>query len=182
LQVSALGKIPLDTVLPSRKTCGCTPSDFRSEVEPMPSIYHVFDKSPIPVGSHLISGHVKKNNAKFDATKSYFTNKEGTEIDCDTAINLLIKAKQVASNLTKFKKDEEKKVSIPDPPQAITRIQADEGKLGFAVTWGDQVGVDRNAAVCKWVCLFVTKTLGSGLHQWVTAYPATESYVTQKIF
>jgi hypothetical protein len=144
------------------------------------AIYDVFDKSPTPAGAHLIAGHVRKDNKDFDASKSYFTNKDGVGIDLMTALFLLVKAKETGTNLTQFKKDESKKVSLP--PKEVTRITADDGKLGFAVTWGDQVGIDSNGAVCKWVCLFVTKNLTAGRHQWVTAYPATGDYVAGKMF
>ena len=144
------------------------------------SIYQVLDKCPIPVGAHLVGGHVKKGNKDFDAGKSYFTDKAGAEADFNASVNLLIKAKEVGTSLTQFKKDENKKVSMP--PKQITRITADEGKLGFAVTWGDQVGTDSDASTCAWVCLFVTSKLTAGRHQWVTAFPATETYVSGKMF
>jgi hypothetical protein len=144
----------------------------------MPAIYAVLDKCPVPVGSHLVSSHVKKDNAKFDSQKSYFTDASGNAIAFEAAINLLIKAKDTGVNLSSTKKDQAKIVAVP--PKTVCSISADPGKVGFAVTWGDQVGSDSTAASCKWICLFVTSTLTGGRHQWVTAFPATDTYVTSK--
>jgi len=143
-----------------------------------PAIYAVIDKCPVPVGQHLVQGHVKKGNAKFDVSKSYFTDKSGTEIDFTAAVNLLISAKDVVTNLATAKRDQTK--SITNGTKTVHAITADTGKIGFAVTWGDKVGTDRNASDCKWVCLFVSSKLEGGRHQWVTAYPATDTYVSSK--
>jgi hypothetical protein len=142
------------------------------------SIYQVFDKCPTPANGHMVAAHVKKGAKAFDATKSFFTDKNGAEIDTNAALLLLSKAKDVATNLSALKRDESK--SVTASPKEVCRISADDGKLGFAVTWGDQVGTDSHAASCKWICLFVTKTLQGGRHQWVSAYPATDTYVTGK--
>lgn len=143
----------------------------------MPSIKSVFENSPVPASAHLVSGHVKKGNTAFDAKKSYFTDSAGSEIASLDAIKLLIKAKDTATALGALKGQENK--GITSGVKSIHAITADTGKLGYAVNWGDQVGID-NAAACKWICLFVTSTLTSARHQWVTAFPATDTYVNGK--
>jgi hypothetical protein len=145
-----------------------------------PPIYAVIDKCPVPVGQHLVQGHVKKGNANFDATKSYFTDKNGTEIDFNAAINLLIAAKDHVNGLASPAAKRDQTKSITTGTKTVHAITADAGKVGFAVTWGDKVGKSRNGDDCTWICLFVTATLASGRHQWVTAYPATATYVTGK--
>lgn len=144
----------------------------------MPGIYAVFDKTPVPMGAHLVSGHVKVGNKAFDGAKSFFTDSSGTALGTDDAVKLLVKAKSVIATLTLLKKDAEK--TVTGPAGTVQRISADAGKLGYAVTWSEQVGSDKLESVCKWICLFVTSTQAGGRHQWVTAYPATESYVEGK--
>ena len=143
----------------------------------MPSIYSVLDKCPVPFGAHLVSGHVKKDNAAFDAKKSFFSDTTGTEIGADDAIKLLVKAKDAGYGLAFLKKDEAK--AITNVAKKIQAISANQGKIGYAVTWGEQVGLD-GENVCKWICLVVTSTLTGARHQWVTAHPATDDYVTRK--
>jgi len=143
----------------------------------MPSIYSVLDKCPVPFGAHLVSGHVKKGNAAFDAKKSFFTDTSGTEIGADDAIKFLVKAKDTAAALAFQKRDEAK--SITSVAKKIQAINTDQGKIGYAVTWGEQVGKDGEDA-CTWVCMVVTSNLTGGRHQWVTAHPATDDYVTRK--
>jgi hypothetical protein len=152
---------------------------FSPEAQRM-SIYQVFDKCPTPANGHMIAAHVKKNATNFDANKSFFTDTTGAEIDTIAALQLLAKAKDTAANLSATKRDQHK--SIVALPKEVCRITADDKYLGFAVTWGDQVGTDRYGAACKWVCLFVTKKMESGRHQWVSAYPATDTYVAGKRF
>ena len=141
-------------------------------------IYAVFDKCPTPANGHMVAGHVRKGAKNFDADKSYFTDKDGAEIDMMTTLNLLSKAKDIATNTSAKQRTEGKCVSIP--PKTICSISADAGKLGFAVTWGERVGSDSYGAECTWICLFVTTTLKEGRNQWVSAFPATETYVAGK--
>ena len=141
------------------------------------SIYTIIDKCPVPVGAHLVQGHVKEGNAKFDGSKSYFTNEEGGAVAWEPAVNLLIKAKEAVGKISGAKKDQAK--TITNVSGTVHAITADPGKYGFAVTWGKRVGTDGTGNECKWVCLFVTTQLQGGRHQWVTAYPATETYVTR---
>lgn len=143
----------------------------------MPAIYSVIDKCPVPVGAHLVKNHVRKGNASFDSTKSYFTDKEGNELAWEAAVQVLIKAKETIEGLATTKRDLIK--SITNGTKTVYAITADTGKIGFAVTWGDKVGRDQSSD-CKWVCLFVTSTLTASRHQWVTAFPATETYVNSK--
>lgn len=142
------------------------------------SIYNVIDKCPIPVGAHLVKGHVKEGNIAYVATKSYFTDENGTAIAWMPAVNLLSKAKDTVTSLASKNRDQAK--TLTNGTATVYAIKADEGKLGFAVTWGKRVGTDSGGTECKWVCMFVTKTLTSSRHQWVTAYPALETYVTGK--
>jgi hypothetical protein len=141
------------------------------------AIYGVFDKCPTPASSHIISGHVKKGAKDFNADKSYFTDKDGVEIDGMAALFLLSKAKDVATTTSGKLRNESRIVNVP--PKTVCAISADAGKLGFAVTWGERVGTD-SGSECQWICLFVTTTLTSGRHQWVSAFPATETYVEGK--
>lgn len=140
-------------------------------------IYAVFDKCPTPASGHMVAGHVKKGAKNFNDEKSYFTDKDGTEIDVMGTLMLLSKAKDVATHTSAKLKTEGKCVNVP--PNTVCSISADSGKLGFAVTWGERVGSD-GGAECTWICLFVTTTLTQGRHQWVSAFPATETYVTGK--
>lgn len=140
-------------------------------------IYAVFDKCPTPASGHLVAGHVKKGAKDFNENKSYFTDKSGVEIDAMATLLLLSKAKDVATNTSAMQRSEGKCVNVP--PKTVCTITADQGKLGFAVTWGERVGTD-GGSECQWICLFVTTTLTGGRHQWVSAFPATETYVTGK--
>lgn len=140
-------------------------------------IYAVFDKCPTPASGHLITGHVKKGAKDFNADKSYFTDKDGVEIDSMAALFLLSNAKDVATNTSAKQRNESKIVSVP--PKTVCTISADAGKLGFAVTWGERVGTD-GGVECQWICFFVTTKLTNGRHQWVSAFPATDTYVAGK--
>ena len=142
------------------------------------SIYTIIDKCPLPIGAHLVHGHVKEGNAKFNAEKSYFTDESGNAVAFEPAVQLLIKAKDAAARISTLSKDHSK--SITNVNGTVHAIKADPGKYGFAVSWGKRVGTDGDTrGECKWICLFVTTQLTGGRHQWVTAYPATENYVTR---
>jgi hypothetical protein len=53
-------------------------------------------------------------------------------------------------------------------------------KIAFAFTDGTLVGQGRDGP-CTWMYFVVTKTPVSGRHQWVTAYPVDETYVTDNL-
>ena len=127
----------------------------------------------------MVAGHVRKGAKNFDAAKSYFTDKSGVEIDTMATLTMLSNARDMVNNITAKKSGENRLVSFP--PKTVCAISANAaGNLGFAVTWGERVGTDSGGSECTWVCLFVTSSLTAGRHQWVSAFPATGTYVEGK--
>jgi hypothetical protein len=143
----------------------------------MGDIYDMFEHSPTPAGRHLIAGHVL-GQAECGVDKGYFTDAQGAALDLTNALQLLAKAKSVVTGLPKSKTQDAKYV-LNGTTQIRKMKSSDSTKSAFAVTWGIKTGFSRaDGADCEWIVLVLTNKKSGNQYQWVTAYPASSSYVT----
>lgn len=142
----------------------------------MPTFAAILDKTPVPASSHIIMGHMK--GPKLKSGKSWFTSNAGADLELNDCLLLLMKARDQATMIASKSRNAEKAVGLDTDTLKLRRVAVDDGKLGMAVSWGVQTGLDGDGvSPCTWIVLVVTKNLTGGRHQWVTAFPAVDSYV-----
>lgn len=128
--------------------------------------------------AHAVDGHVRAAHPPTPASKSYFVSAAGDPVNVLGALDLCLKAKTEAMKALRRQR-------VTHESVRVERINADSGKIGVAITWGETTGISRRAN-CEWVVIVFIKQLasrpGGQYSKIATTYPATASYVNGKIF
>lgn len=128
--------------------------------------------------SHAVRGHVRDAHPPTPASKSYFVNTAGEPINATNALILCSNAKSEAMKALSRDKTIHESVQVE-------RINADSGKIGVAITWGEKVGISRRSN-CEWLVIIFLEQLasrtGGRYSKIATTYPATATYVNGKKF
>lgn len=147
------------------------------------SLKSILENTPVVASAHIFGGHCKKDNKTYAGNKSYFTDSDGNELNLADALKAVNKSKDKASSLAQASGQAERSIDgvAARAGQKMRLVKSSDNKnVAIAYTDGTQTGLDPYRSPptpCTWTVFVMTKTMTSGRHTWVTAYPATDDFV-----
>ena len=142
-----------------------------------------------PVGGHMLGGHVRNGNPKFNPAKSYFTDQNALHLNFEDTMKRLAELLKAARRAAGTNADQGVRIDVASvggmPGPKLRKIDdvplEDEDpatkkipKIGIAFTDGSLVGLSQRGTRYTWVYFFLTKTPKPDRHQWVTAFPGAD--------